>query len=96
MQKDLNNNSPHEAIDFIQNSSWKLVITMKNFQFETKEVKHLRKAKVSFILVAALHNSIFMTWYDYILRKLIYFDIFFPFKGQDRMKTITDATSNFF
>ena len=23
-QKDLNNNSPHEAIDFIQNSSWKL------------------------------------------------------------------------
>ena len=23
-QKDLNNNFPHEAIDFIQNSSWKL------------------------------------------------------------------------
>ena len=23
-QKDLNNNSPHEAIDFIQISSWKL------------------------------------------------------------------------
>ena len=23
-QKDLNNNSPHEAIDFMQNSSWKL------------------------------------------------------------------------
>ena len=23
-QKDLNNNSPQEAIDFIQNSSWKL------------------------------------------------------------------------
>ena len=44
MQKDLNNNSPHEAIDFIQNSSWKigLIITIKNFQYETKEVKHLR------------------------------------------------------
>ena len=25
-QKDLNNNSPHEAIDYIQNSSWKLSV----------------------------------------------------------------------
>ena len=40
----MNNNSPHEAIDFIQNSNWKLprLITIKNFQYETKEVKHLR------------------------------------------------------
>ena len=52
-QKDLNNKSPHEAIDFIQNSSWKLLRQMtiklkksKNRQNKQSEKMSLHEQKL--------------------------------------------------